>query len=165
MDHPPGVVAFCRSVHPRLAGSLTLHCGDRGVAEEVAQEALARAWERWAAVSAMDSPERWVYRVAFNLATSRGRRRSAERRARQRLAARPAVGVPDRDDALAVRAAVASLPPRQRAAVVLRYFADLPVADVAEVLGCAEGTVKSLTSHAIAALRDRLDLEEVIDRA
>jgi RNA polymerase sigma factor (sigma-70 family) len=63
---------------------------------------------------------------------------------------------PDAADRLAVRAAVASLPPRQRAVLVLRYFDDLSVADAAAALDCAEGTVKSLTHQAIAALRDRL---------
>jgi RNA polymerase sigma factor (sigma-70 family) len=65
----------------------------------------------------------------------------------------------DVTDALAVRAAVAALPPRQRAAVVLRYFADLSVDQTAAVLGCAPGTVKSLTSQAIASLRDRFEVE------
>jgi RNA polymerase sigma-70 factor (sigma-E family) len=152
------VSAFCRALHPRLVGSLALHCGDRDVAQELAQETLARVWERWASVRAMDAPEAWAYRVAFNLAASRFRRAAAERRARSRFG--PVVEhVPDAADALAVRAAVGSLPPRQRAAIVLRYFADLSVEQTAEVLGCAPGTIKSLTSQAIATLRDRFEVE------
>ena len=152
--------AFCRELHPRLVSALALHCGDRDVASELAQEALARVWERWSSVSQMDAPEAWAYRVAFNLAASRYRRRSAERRARTRLGpADEQVHEPDATDALAVRAAVASLPPRQRAAVILRYFADLSVDQTAEALQCAPGTVKSLTSQAIASLRDRFDVE------
>jgi RNA polymerase sigma factor (sigma-70 family) len=58
-----------------------------------------------------------------------------------------------------VRAAVATLPSRQRAAVVLRYFNDLSVADTAEILGCAEGTVKALTSQAVANLRRSIGAE------
>jgi len=55
------------------------------VAEEIAQEALARAWERWDVVSLMSSPDGWTYRVAFNLAKSHYRRRQAEKRAMDRL--------------------------------------------------------------------------------
>jgi RNA polymerase sigma factor (sigma-70 family) len=62
-------------------------------------------------------------------------------------------------DAIAVRAAVAALPERQRAAVVLRYFADLPVSAVAEILSCAHGTVRSLTSQAIERLRKDFDVD------
>jgi RNA polymerase sigma factor (sigma-70 family) len=106
----------------------------------------------------MDSPEAWAFRVAFNLAASRFRRGAAERRARARLGP-PDDHATDHADAVAVRQAVAALPRRQRAALVLRYFADLPVDRTAEVLGCAPGTVKSLTSQAIASLRDRFEVE------
>jgi RNA polymerase sigma factor (sigma-70 family) len=115
---------FCARVRPRLVGALALHCGDRGAAEELAQEALARAWERWAQVRQMQNPSAWTYRVAFNLATSRFRRRAAESRARQRsMPVAPAL--PDHAQAVAVRAAVAALPPRRRTALVLRYYLDL----------------------------------------
>lgn len=72
--------AFCDRVSGRLVGSLTLYCGDRHLAEELAQEALARAWERWPAVSRMASPEGWAFRTAMNLARSGFRRRRIERR-------------------------------------------------------------------------------------
>jgi DNA-directed RNA polymerase specialized sigma24 family protein len=70
---------------------------------------------------------------------------------------------PDPDDQLAVRAAVALLPHRQRAALVLRYYADLSVAEVAEALECAPGTVKSLTSKGVAGLRRRLGDAVAVD--
>lgn len=143
---------LCRRVHPRLVKSLALFCGDASGAEELAQEALVRAWDRWPAVSQMANPEGWVFRVAFNLATSRARRRAVEARALAAAASAPPPGAPDVDDALAVRSAVAALPPRERAAIVLRYFADLPVNEVAAVMRCQPGTVKSLTSHAMAHL-------------
>lgn len=102
---------LCARLRPRLVGSLTLYCGDLGVAEDLAQEALARAWGRWRHVSTLDAPERWVYRTAFNLARSRFRRLAVERRV-HRLA--PAAGsLPDTATAVAVRAAVSALPPRQ----------------------------------------------------
>ncbi|MCU1462654.1 MAG: sigma-70 family polymerase sigma factor [Acidimicrobiales bacterium] len=159
---------LCERLHPRLVGTLTLHCGDPDVASEIAQEALARAWERWDRVRASESPEAWVFRVAFNLTASRFRRRRRERAAMDRITSRrPPAHRTDAIDALAVRTAVRALPPRQRAALVLRYFADLTVDDTAMAMRCAPGTVKSLTSKAIGALRDELavDLEEVVGHA
>jgi RNA polymerase sigma-70 factor (sigma-E family) len=151
------VTAFCRRLHSRLVGALGLHCGDRRVAEELAQETLARVWERWPTVRAADSPEAWTFRVAFNLANSRLRRHAAEKRAYGRMTARRNVpDTPSTADAIAVREAVASLPPRQRAVIVLRYFADCSVEDTATAMHCATGTVKSLTSRAIDGLRARL---------
>jgi RNA polymerase sigma-70 factor (ECF subfamily) len=156
---------FCVDVHPRLVGTLVLHSGDVGLAEELAQEALARAWERWDDVSRADRPDAWVYRVAFNLMNSRFRRRSAERRAYERAATNPmevAIDV-DRAEILSLRAAVAALPPKQRQAVLLRYYADLKIDDVADVMGCARGTVKSLTAAAIANLRRSVGGFEEVD--
>ncbi len=145
-----GPESFVDDVRAPLVGALTLFCGDRGVAEELAQEALVRAWQRWERLSA---PRPWVYRTAFNLARSGFRRRQAERRATRRVAVADVTVDPDVGDAVAVRRAVAALAPRQREAIVARYYADLSVAEAAEAMGCAEGTVKALTSQAIANLR------------
>jgi RNA polymerase sigma-70 factor (ECF subfamily) len=156
------LVAFCRRIYPPLVGGLTLHCRDRGVAEDVAQETLVRVWERWSTGHITGRPEAWAWRVAVNLASSRFRRRAAERRAYVRLGRPSETAVaPDPADRLAVRDAVAALPERQRAALILRYYADLPVAEVATVLRCAPGTVKSLTHMAVESLRKRLDDETV----
>jgi RNA polymerase sigma-70 factor (sigma-E family) len=152
---------FCRAMWPVLAGSLGLYCHDIGVGEELAQEALARAWARWDRVSTLESPEGWVYRVGLNLARSRFRRGQAERRALQRLGPANQEHVLASAEVIAVRDAVTSLPDRQRAAIVLRYFADLPVATVAEAMDCAQGTVRSLTSQAIDRLRVDLDFTMV----
>jgi RNA polymerase sigma factor (sigma-70 family) len=160
---------FCRQIRTRLVGSLALYCGERAVAEELAQEALIRAWQRWPQVSAMRSPEAWTYRTAFNLASSWGRRRSAERRANRRMHADGVTHGPDTPTIEAVKAAVGDLPPRQRAAVVCRFYLGLNVAETAEFLDCAEGTVKSATSQALANLRsaglvERADPAEVTSR-
>jgi RNA polymerase sigma-70 factor (sigma-E family) len=151
--------AFVRLEHPRLVGALALYCGDLDLAEELAQEALARAVRDWNHLTTLRAPGAWTHRVAINLANSWYRRRAAEQRARARHGPSEGGVAPEADhaDVLAVRAAVAALPRRQRAAVVLRYFADLPVADVAVAMGCAEGTVKSLTSKGMHALRGALD--------
>lgn len=141
---------------------MTVYCGDRGVAEELAQETLLRAWDRWERVGTLESPMGWAHRVALNLARSWFRRRAAERRALARHGAPPEQGpaLPDDAEVLALRQAVRALPPRQRAAVALRYYAGLSVAETAEVLGCAEGTVKSLTAKGVAALRTGIGRDE-----
>jgi RNA polymerase sigma-70 factor (sigma-E family) len=166
VDATHAQVAFIEREHPRLVGALSLYCGDADLAEEVAQEALARACRDWSRVASMRSPGAWTHRVAINLVNSWFRRRAAERRARARHGVPPeAAHEVDRADIVAIRHAVAALPPRQRAAVVLRYYADLPVAEAAAVLGCAEGTVKALTHRGLTALRRAFaeDTEEVRD--
>lgn len=155
------LAAFCAVEHPRLVRLLALYVGSVPVAEELAQDSVARLCEHWPRVAAMANRRAWLTRVALNLANSWFRRRAAERRAQARHGP-----VPDRVDepgtaaALAVRAAVAALPPRQRTALVLRYYADLPVAEVAALMRCSEGTVKALTHQAIARLRERGGLRD-----
>lgn len=153
----PALAELCERHHARLVGLLALYTGDRGVGEDLAQEALLRLHQHWHRVRTMDAPQVWLTSVGMNLARSWWRRRYAEQRAHRRLrdrredrpGAEPA-------DVLAIRAAVAALPPRQRAALVLRYYGGLSVVEAARTLGCAEGTVKSLTHKAIAGLRTTL---------
>jgi RNA polymerase sigma factor (sigma-70 family) len=166
MTNEDAAAAYCRLVRPQLVGVLTLYCGDRHLAEELAQDTLVRIWDRWAQIERLPAREAYVHRMAINAANSRFRRLGAERRARARLAAaRPTET--DHAAGLAVRQAVAALPRRQRTVLALRYFVDLPVDEVALLMGCAPGTVKSLTSKAIAGLRRAglVDNEETIDHA
>lgn len=145
-------------VYPRLARSLASYCGDPNVGADLAQEALARAWERWDKVSAMDAPAMWVYRTGLNLARSHTRRRRRERQALDQLGRQlTASSDPQWADTIAMRSAIARLPTRQRAAIVLRYQADLSIDDTAVVMGCASGTVKALTHQALDTLRALLD--------
>jgi RNA polymerase sigma-70 factor (ECF subfamily) len=147
--------AFCRREHERLVRTLRLYCGDLAVAEELAQEALYRACRQWREVREMPAPGAWVHRVAINLANSLYRRRQAERRALARHGGRmpheadPSVGA-------AVREAVAALPARQRAALVLRHHAGYSIQEVADQLGVSPGAVKQLTHRASEALREVL---------
>ena len=147
--------AFCRGLYPKLVGSLRLAFGVQVPAEDLAQDALVRTIERWDAVATMDHPEAWCYRVAFNLARSNFRRRRAEARATARLGGRRQTGgdPPKPDDVLAVRAALAHLPRRQRQAIVLRFYADLSVDQVAEAMKCRPGTVKAHLHQGLVALR------------
>jgi RNA polymerase sigma factor (sigma-70 family) len=157
---------FCQAEHGRLVGTLSLYCHDRHVAEELAQDALVRVIRDWSAVRRLDSPSAWAHRLAINLANAHLRRRLAERRAMRRLSGRRAPRHdPDTPTAVAVRAAVAALPRRERAVVVLRFFADFSVQSVGELLGLPEGTVKTLTARALASLRATglAELEEAND--
>ena len=147
------LAAVCEAEHPRLVGMLALYTGDRHVAEELAQEALVRLCQHWPEVRD-GNPGAWLTTVAMNLGRSMFRRRAAGRRAMARHGGDDLVV--DRDDAtvLAVRAAVAALPRRQREAVIHRHFLGHSVRESAAAMDCAEGTVKSLTHRAMAALRE-----------
>jgi RNA polymerase sigma factor (sigma-70 family) len=150
----------CTGEHPRLVRLLTLYCGDRDIALDLAQETLARGCVHWDRLSRMEQQSAWFTRVALNLATSRWRRLLVERRSTAVLAGRqrpPAT--PDVVDALVVRAALSTLTPRQRAAVVLRFFDDLDLASTAAVMRCSQGTVKKLTARGLAGLRAALGIE------
>jgi RNA polymerase sigma factor (sigma-70 family) len=148
---------FFGAEYLRVLRSLTLVLGDRQRAEDAAQEAFARAYRRWSAVGHMERPGTWVYVVALR----------AERRRLARDANRPDVeleavdasGVDDAIDRVWVVDALAKLSPRQRCAIVLRYYADLPVTDVAEAMGCAPGTVKATLHAALERLQVRMSAD------
>lgn len=161
LDEMDDLEQFCAAQHPRLVRGLALYTGDAGLAEELAQEALVRAIRQWEDVREMVAPGAWVHRVGLNLAKSRFRRRHAAARARRRLGAGTDGWAedPDSAEAVEVRRALAALPERQRAAVVLRYVNELTVAETADVLGCPEGTVKTLCHRGRAALSNALVLD------
>lgn len=155
MSAPDDLVAFCEVQRPRLVGMLGLHCGDPDVAEELAQDAIAKACEKWTKVREMEFPEAWISKVALNLATSYFRRRAAESRAKKRIQGQSheTLSAPSTAWAVEVRKAVASLPPRQRSALVLRYYLDMSIIETAQLMDCSEGTVKALTHKASRTLQ------------
>ncbi|MEV0902433.1 SigE family RNA polymerase sigma factor [Actinoplanes sp. NPDC049802] len=134
----------------RLAYAL---CGDWHTAEDLVQLTFVRLYRRWPRLrdESVDAYARKVVVNAF-LTHRRDRRREAL------MAAPPerVAGGADPAERLAVHQALAGLAPRQRAAVVLRYLEDLPVAEVAVLLGITEGTVKSQTARAIQSMRTAL---------
>lgn len=163
-ERPAGddeLAAFCRREHPRLVGALSLYCGEPQLAEELASDALVKAIDRWPRVRTMEAPGAWVHRVAINLANSRFRRRSAERRATERLAGDERPGEAATAEALAVRRAVAALPARQRRCVVLRFYLQHDLADVAGDLGISPQAASALTYRALRRLRDDLGEDHV----
>jgi RNA polymerase sigma-70 factor (sigma-E family) len=144
----------------RFAYGLT---GDRDLAEDLAQTALANAYASWSRVRRADDPDAYLRRIVLNAHRSGFRKR----RVAEQLSGSP----PDLDGSHAspdpatqqaeratVIAAIAMLPPRQREVVVLRFWLDLTEAQVATALGCSIGTVKSQTSRALAKLRDSAEL-------
>ncbi len=150
--------AFCRQEFDRLVGLLSLYCGNSFLAEDLAQEALATACRDWRQVRTSSNPSGWLYRVGINLCNSHFRRRAAERRAKAKLHATPQA--PDPDWAISVRQAVSLLPRRQRTALVLRYYGELTVREAADLMGCAEGTVRALTHKALTNLRSSPSLHQ-----
>src|SRR5690349_16488897 len=106
MAAPSELDAVFARLFPKLVGMLSLYCGDRWVAEELAQDTLSRLWEHQA-VDQLESVDAWTYRVAMNLANSWLRRRVVERRVRDSIGrAAPPTGAPDPADVLAVREAL-----------------------------------------------------------
>jgi RNA polymerase sigma-70 factor (sigma-E family) len=126
-------------------------------AEDLVQETLFKIARRWPKVSRMDHPAAYARRVLVNLALDGGAKRSRRRAelSEARIGDPPApTAAFDTHDEL--HAALAALPPRQRAVLVLRYFLDLPEAEVAAALQCSLGTVKSTASRALARLAQAL---------
>jgi RNA polymerase sigma-70 factor (ECF subfamily) len=159
-----GFAAFYASSYRRLLGQLFAVTGDLAEAENVLQEAYARAFVRWGRVGAYDLPEAWVRRVALNLAAMG--ERSLRRRARALLRLGPPPQVPALSaDAVDLRAALRALPLGQRQVIVLHHLVGLPVEEVAQTLRAPVGTVKSLLARGRRALAARLgEAEEVGDR-
>lgn len=132
----------------RLAVLLTQNVA---AGEDVAQEAMTKLYSHW---SGVDHPDAYLRRSIVNLAMNRSRR---ERTRRVKL---PLVAVPDAVEFAAggeLTDAIARLPYRQRAVIVLRYYGDLSEAEIAQTLGCRPGTVKSLASRALAQLGKEID--------
>ncbi|MFN2606430.1 MAG: RNA polymerase sigma factor [Acidimicrobiales bacterium] len=148
----------------RLCRLATLLLSDPNRAEEVVQEAFLRTFTRWPGLRDPARADAYVCRAVVNLCRSRLRRRTVERagnevvwhRAQSGERAAPAGAG---DAALVVLDALRALPPRQREAIVLHYFADLSGPDVADAMGCSVGTVKSQLAKAGAALARMLGEE------
>jgi len=151
---------YAREFKPVVALAYALS-GSRTAAEDLAQEAFLAAHRRWDEVGTLARRDAWVRRVVANLSASWFRRRFAEARALARVAAGSTSVLPElsAEDAEFWRA-VRSLPRRQAQVVALHYLEDRPVAEIAEILGTAEGTVKKHLHDGRRTLARRLALEE-----
>ncbi|HTW20907.1 MAG TPA: SigE family RNA polymerase sigma factor [Mycobacteriales bacterium] len=146
-----------------LTRTAYLLCGNQHDAADLVQTALSRAYADWGRVSRMGSPDAYIRRIMANQRTSWWRSRRREHLTPGPLLDRVAE---DRTDNVAiadlVRAAVRALPPKQRAAIVFRYFEDLDDAAIAYALDCSPATVRSQISRALTQLRQRADLSELV---
>ncbi|MGN9911211.1 SigE family RNA polymerase sigma factor [Phytohabitans sp. LJ34] len=155
MDRYEGLREFVVARGPALSRTAYLLTGDHTLAEDLLQHALAKTAAHWRRVVEGGNPEGYVRRVMVNERTSRWRRRRYVEVSD--AAAGDLPGPADEAEAavrrISLRRALAALPPRQRAVVVLRFFEDLSEAQTAEAMGCSVGTVKSQTHDALARLR------------
>jgi RNA polymerase sigma-70 factor (ECF subfamily) len=154
VDHA-GFVDFYEGHRSRCLRAVVAHGLSRDEAEDAVAEAFARAWMSWSRVSTLQSPSAWVVRTAVNANVSWWRKR------RRELPGVPCGDPADASEepayAVDLLRAIATLPPRQREVVVLRYLLDLDTDTAARSLAIAPGTVKAHLHHALATLRERLE--------
>jgi RNA polymerase sigma-70 factor (sigma-E family) len=132
-----------------------LMTGDRAAAEDLVQEAFVRFVGRLHSLRDPNAFDAYLRRTVINLSKNHFRRRALERAELHRQASLPPAVHEERDisEYESMRAALLALPAKQRAAIVLRYYEDLPETRIAEVLRCRPATVRSLVSRGLAALR------------
>jgi len=146
---------------PKMVSIAYALSGGRMAAEDLAQEAMIATYRRWPEIGLLERPGGWARRVVLNLAASAYQRRKAEARALLRLA--PLRGEPPAElsaEAGEFWRAVRRLPKHQAQAVTLHYLEEASVAEIAEAMNCAEGTVKAHLHRGRQALAKRLRVEE-----
>lgn len=153
-----GLAEMVRAVGPSLRRLTFARTGSWAAAEDIVQDVLSDAHRRWHVIGTYDDPSAWARRAVLNRAASWHRRRGREQRALARLAGRPSSPTPG-EPTLADTAlwdAVRALSDRQAEVVLLLWFEDRPVAEVARTLGCGEDTVRTHWRRARARLADAL---------
>ncbi|MEU7604295.1 SigE family RNA polymerase sigma factor [Streptomyces sp. NPDC041003] len=146
--------AFARTAQRKLYRTAYLLCGDADGARDLTQTTLAKLFQHWRKVSGAEYPEAYARTVLTRTFLAERRRRLRDLLAHRHSDPGPR---PEHTELrVTLLAALAELPPRARAMVVLRYWEDLSVETVAQLLRCSEGTVKSQCSRALAKLRTRL---------
>jgi RNA polymerase sigma-70 factor (ECF subfamily) len=146
---------FYRSTSARALRYGYAVADDPGEAQDLVQEAYARAWRKWGELVAHPAPEAWLRLVISRLATDRWRRLRGWRLAASRTGPPNDVGPPSEDTVLLV-GALRQLPDRHRQALALYYLFDMPVAEIAREAGVPAGTVKSWLSRGRARLAELL---------
>ena len=131
--------AVFTDAYHRVVGLVAAVTGDQGLAEDAAQEAFARAYQRWSRVGRLDRPDLWVARVASRVAIDQWRRRRRE----TALDGADRVTIPDDVQRLWVRWQLERLSPMQRASILLHCWEGRPVAEVATLLGRSQATVRT----------------------
>lgn len=148
-------VEFASVMSPRLRRTAFLLCGDWHTAEDLAQTALTKVFVSWRKIRRQDAVHAYTHRTLVNAYLAH---RRLKRTGELLIASFPERAAPDTapETRMMLLDALATLPPRTRAVVVLRYWADLSVEQVAEVMGCSPGNVKKLSSRALDKLRAML---------
>ena len=132
-------------------------CGDADRADDIVQAAVTTLFARWRQVRQVDNLDAYVRRSVVNAFLSERRRFWSRVVLTEALPDQSGChGAARADERLEIRAALRALPPKQQAVLVLRFLCDLPVGEVAELVGCSPGTVKSQTSDGLAKLRKKL---------
>jgi RNA polymerase sigma-70 factor, ECF subfamily len=142
----PGFGEFYEANYSRIVALVAALLGDRHEAQDVAQEAFARAFARWSRLGNYELPEAWVRKVAMRIAidsTRRVRRAIGLSAKLTALRQQPAPGPAESLEFTPLGSALMRLPLREREVLVLRYVADLPVEDIARDCGLPSGTVKT----------------------
>ena len=158
-------IAFVEAAWPRLFRTAYALCGDYQMAEDALQSALVKAYGSWRRVHGGDNPEAYVRRIVVNQIRAWWRRKSHRAEYPADLTDHHRRVEPHEERfALTdqVWRALDTLPPRQRAVIVLRYFGDLSELEIAETLGVRPGTVKSQASVGLASLRATLRTAELV---
>ena len=143
---------FATSASPRLRRTAFLLCGDWHTAEDLAQTTLAKMFVAWRRISQPDAVHAYATRTLVNTYLASRRRKRAMELLLSRIPD-PAVEPHAPELRLLVLDALATLPPKARAVVVLRYWEDLSVEQVADLLGCSPGNVKSQSARSLDKLR------------
>jgi RNA polymerase sigma-70 factor (sigma-E family) len=161
-----GFAEFVVSRERALQRTAWLLTGDWALAQDLVQTALVRSWPRWERIRRRDNPEIYVRKVMVNTWLTWTRRRWRGEQACAHVPDNAAPGDLATETAIrvAVRQALATLTPRQRAVLVMRIFDDMSEADVGQALNLAVGTVKSTTAQALAKLRRDPQLAGLMDR-
>ncbi len=154
-DEPEGFEEFYRASYPRTVAALYALTGNMSEAQDCAQEAYARLWSRWKNIADYSDPAAWVRTVGSRIAVSRWRRARTAMRSLVRHGPPPLAAVPN-PDSVALVAALRQLPESQRRTLVLHYIGGLPIAEIAEREGVAEGTIKARLHRGRTALRPLL---------
>ena len=155
--------AFVQRRWPQLVRLGFVLTGDAGLAEDLAQTALARVYASWSRICRSGDPDAYVRRVMVNANRSRFRKRRVPEQLTGAVPEPPpADQIRGCDDRMALLAALMGLPPRQRSVVMLRFWLDMTETQVAEELGCSVGTVKSQASRALTTLRTSSGLVEEV---
>jgi RNA polymerase sigma-70 factor (sigma-E family) len=147
--------AFAWAQRPMLRRTAYLMCGDWHQADDLVQTTLVKLYLAWRRIHSGANPQAYTRRILTRCYLD-DRRRPWRREAPTEEVADRAAPASAAEDVLDLRAALDLLPPRQRATIVLRFWADASVAETADALDCSEGTVKSQTARALATLREHL---------